>query len=360
MQLQPSLSLPRFEGRNLASALMLGWAPGVRCIGAWQSTLCSPKFAEFTAAATQLTTLYLTGSDIMSSARADKVLQGCHSLQQLVCRWRCVPTWYPQSIQDLSLELDPMCQALSELPNAGHFVDALVLRLARLQYLRRLTLHLGDTALLPTAARVPELQRLSVSFSVAKRREPDLSWLQAQPHQELCVHVSIEGNVAMQRAASQQLQGMQLHDLGLAFLGPCKVSYQRIWQPVTAGKVSLFLDRLETPIELVPAGQHLRIHAKSEDDEVMTLAWQMLTAASCVSIYAGECHEVRIRCPGKVQDALMLDKPWQLLIQGATAHPSELPRSLSCTKGLYGWQNQAAAAAGWDLPVSLRDTAHDF
>ena len=361
MHLQPSLSLPRFETRNLASALMLGWAPGVRCIEAWQSTLCSPKFTDFTAAATQLTALRLSGNDVMSSARADLVLQGCHSLQQLVCRWRCVPTWYPQSIQDLSLELDPMCQALSELPNAGHFVDALVLRLARLQHLRRLTLHLGDTALLPASTRVPELQRLSVSFSVAKRRELDLSWLQAQPHWQLCVHVSIERNAAMQRAASQQLQGMQLHDFGLTFSEPCKASYQRIWQPITvAGKVSLYLYRLDCSIKVVPAGQNLHIHAKPEKDEVMTIAWQTLTAASCVRIQAEECREVQIRRPGKVQDAMTLDRPWQLLIQGAGAHPSELPRSRSCTKGLYSWQNQAAAAAGWTLPLSLRDTAHDF
>ena len=344
---------------------MLGWAPDIKTLSIGRTTLASPGLAAFAAAATQLTALALDGNDFAACTRADLMLQECHALQVLKCTCLCVPTVYPEGIQTLCLDLHKASSIGLCMSQAGGLTDALMLRLASLRHLSDLTLHLGDTATLPTSGHVCALQRLTVSLDVAERREVDLSWLQAQPHQELRVHVSMAANADVQRAVSEQLQGMQLHDLGLAFWGPMELEYQQIWKPITVtGRVKLTLHRLGCYIQHVPTGPDLYIHADVERDEGLHVAWQPVAAAERVTIHAGDHNEIWLVRPGNAQDAFELDRPWQLTLYGPLAHPqlppSQLPPSDDCEEGLYSWQNQAATSAGWILPTSSRDTTHIF
>ena len=368
VQLQPSM---KFWGPfNFGTALMLGLAPSLRRLEIGRRAIGSPGLAKAAAAATQLTALTLAGDDTTACTHADMVLQECHALQVLKFRGVRAPSVFPKGIQELKLGLNDssnVSSALGRSKFAGGFTDVLMLRLASLQHLRHLKLWLGDTGTLPTSGQVCALQRLTVSFDVAQRRDMDLSWLQAQSHQELCMHVSTFANAAVQQEVSEQLQVMQLHDLRLSFWRDMEPEYQHIWEPITVtGRVTLNLHSLRCYIRHIPTGPDLYIHAYVESHEALHVAWQPLAAASRILIQAGGANEIRLVRPWEAEDVLGLTRAWQLTLRGvlvSSRHglpPSQLPPSDDCEGGLYSWQNQAATSAGWALPTRSRDMADIF
>ena len=295
---------------------MLQSAPGLRSLILTYQNLADPAAEGFAAAATQLTSLSLYGDSaqgVHTCAHADFVLQACKSLQRLSCSGWCVPAWYPQTLEVLSLDLSDCCRAFSR-PAYG---EAVMMRMARLPHLRRLHLELRNTAWLPREEiLLPQLQHLSVCVDMEDRTEIDLSWLQSQLcHLRVDVHVS--GDADLQRSLSSQLHELHVEELTLYFQNDFTSELQEIWHQVSvAGTLKVSLGRWITPVQQLPRCRELRFSLSDDYPDTAEVAWQAVAAANSVIVTLHMKYGFHLSEPGSMADVADRDRPWQLCVQG--------------------------------------------
>ena len=286
---------------------------------------------------------------MLACAQAGTFLQEFVGLKTLLCADLIVPTVYPLCLQELDITLDTMSAHFSQLPGAGRVADALMLNLAHLPHLSRLTLNLGAAAILSTVGQLPELQCLIIDVHLGGRAEMDLSWLHLQPCSKLCLGMIISGSFEVQQSVVRQLQGLQVHSLHLDFADGYTLERQRLWHTVSAvEQMGLYLSGLEGILNMVPAGPELYIECWDVGREPLQISWHALLAGTDRTIIDVATVETLSICsPGSSADAQLLGRPWQLMTVNAAEECLGLPPPLASKEGTYFWQNRLAVLAGW-------------
>ena len=334
--------------------LMLSWAPLIRELDLLVSQI-SPAGLPAFVALSQLTSLKLRGWLWTGCAYTpiDPLLQQCSHLQTLSSDNGLVPTVYPPSLQRLKLIMPRYQPDNPHCLTSAAVADNLVLQISQASRLQYLTLDLGKWGVLPSVQQLPRLQRLNVSFSLAENKYMDLSWLRAQPCQELWVHVGISFGHSRTRAdVIAQLQQVEMQHCHLEFGQKILMLRQAAWQHVrAAGRMLVTVDSLNSPLLHLPSGPELHIKLGCAGvSEHTDISWQaLLRAGSCVVIEKGAEHTLKLCSPGGISTAQLFQQPWQLTILSVSLLQG-LPLSLPCEPGTYFWQNQAATAAGWKQP----------
>ena len=328
---------------------MLSWAPAIQEL-ALRPQQCAGS-APFASAATQLTALRLAVDDLVSCTHADFLLEQCRQLQTLCWMGWSVSTVYPHSLREVTFHFTSMPTSSGVGGDSRH-ADALMLRLARLPHLHSLTLILASSsAMLPTTETLHCLRSLTVSFGLADRKSMDLQWLQAQQCDKLRVHVNSTGQDRCDASAMQQtadrLQRLQLHELHLS-CNQVTSQHLGMWQGVRAmHRCSLTFYRCSGPLSHMPGGAELHIHVRASLGDIQ-VSWEslLLAAERVVILYARTQYVLSFCSPGSMMHAQGLCRPWQITVHADTC-PNAFPAIEAVRPGVYFWQNQAAATAGW-------------
>ena len=221
--------------------LMFSWAPLIRELDLDVSR-SSPAGLPAFAALSQLTCLRLRGRLQTGCAYypIDPLLQQCSHLQTLSCDSGLVPTVYPPSLQRLKLSLSHTKPAGSHSLASAAAADSLVLRMSQASHLQHLTLDLSEWGVLPSRQQLPKLQCLTVTLHLTEQNKYlDLSWLRAQPCQELWVNAAIvflPSNSKTRADVVEQLQQVEMQHCHLDFGQELLTRCQAAWQHVRAAE----------------------------------------------------------------------------------------------------------------------------
>ena len=292
---------------------------------------------------------------MLAAAKADAVLSAVKGLEKLHCQGWYNAASFPSSLVELHIDISGWVDAMRHVSAPGEHVAALLYRLAPLQSLRTLYLELGSCLILPKPERPLQLTHLSISldlqYELQNESSLDLSWLKAQPLEELTLSISIyTGSTAMHTLLVDHLQELNIDFLWLSYHTAMSAAAQQQWARVAV------LD--ECHIGLCVPDMRLVATPKCFIREIrlgqgaglsVSIDWAVLCNVG--GIVRLGCHEDQQICIlGQPDDLSGTSKPWQLKVC-QPAQVSGLPDVRSRWDDELEelvYQNDAADEADWD------------
>ena len=340
---------------NFGSATLLSWAQHMPSIAISDGILGCPGLAELMAVAVRATTVRVECRSLVSSARADQLLQKCSAVTKLTLAGSVMPTHIPSTVTTLHAELGH--DGLRPLKTDPWQCNALLKRAGSLPCLRHLSLDLctSGRTYISCPVRLPHLQELNVELIVGTK-EVDLSWVQLQacPALDCTVDLTVVFT-AKQKAVADQLKPLAIRKLSLYSDIPFSGALQKIWSQLRVCSLHLgvgddmFLEASGALQYLPESCTKLVIKAAEHGyDREIFINWAALVShAMHIRLIAESYVGVQILDAGPAAMAApsCLQQPWQLVVQGAKSVQG-LPASLA-TGNTYFQQNAAACDAGW-------------
>ena len=161
----------------------------------------------------KLDTLTICTSSLLAAAQADHMLSKC-SPKHLDCTHGYVPTIFPLSLRKLSIQLDEWTQLEGTESSMEQAVGGLLYRMRDQTSLVTLELFLGESSVVAAPICLPHLENLCVDFTLVDDNNVDLSWLQSQPADYLCLEITIKAQHPSQQIwLVRQLQLLDIHYL---------------------------------------------------------------------------------------------------------------------------------------------------
>ena len=298
-------------------------------------------------AAERLELLIVRTGSLLAAAQLDHMLEQC-SPRELQCNFGYVPMTVPPELRQLSIQLDEW----TKLEHAGSSIEqalgGLVYRL-RHSSLETLELSLGYCSVVAAPVCMPHIVSLNVDFTLVDHKSIDLSWLQAQPVDHLCLNITVRSqDAAQQLRLIRQLQLLSIHWLCLELEAAVSEQVQRQWARLElVNEMSLYLPPSEMHISELPRSKCMYIHGCPEKAALpaITISWSAICSSrSRTRISPGHHGQVIyiIDAPGHLPDR---SHPWEFEIEKPEAFcglPDAI-RSLDADKcGRYRLQNAAA------------------
>ena len=351
--------------KRLDSSLLLGWAKQVESLVVDEYLIMIPGLDGFMAAATSLTTLFLTCRSPLMAAVADHLLSVTPpALSDLQVHGSDKPCFIPLSVTKVHANF--ACPSDAR-PWDSSQVDSFLYHCARLPRLHELTIgstnHFApddgmDAVRLTCPIQLPHVDRLAVSLTLNSHTDIDLAWLQRQPCDLLNVGVSIfTWDSARHSALIQQLSRLDLHNLRLlidADGSDCQAT-QQLWSSLHVQEAQIILGPSSCKAAAKSRMTLAALPCSSRRMWIFPYAGSLFIPWAALAHPGGDIaidlagsanlHVLSADCP----DPDSLQHPWQLLVLGTCSVPGLPPASQpsQTADDAYFLQNAAARAAGW-------------
>lgn len=337
---------------RMDTALLLDWAAACTDLCLSNDACKLPGLQSFAGQAS-LTELRISCEDMLAVAKADAVLAVAQQLEVLDCRGWYNPSSLPnRSLTELHVDLSSWVYNSGQTQAPGEHLPALLYRLAHLQGLQNLYLGLGNCFVLPQPERPLKLTYLDISFDLQHDLQLgarlDLSWLKAQPAEQLSLYVSIyTGSTAAHSSLAERLQQLDVHELTLRYYCAVPADAQEQWtQVVVQEECTIVLCEPEMCLAATPQCP-VRVLRHGRNG-VMSVDWEaaLCSCEGMVSLEPKHGHAFII--VGQTNKLPDLEEPWQLTVLQPDL-VAGLPDSKShCySDGSLSYQNQAANDIGW-------------
>lgn len=150
---------------------------------------------------------------------------------------------------------------------------------------------------------------------------------------------------------------LRMHRFHMVGFDNSRATWLAGWSTLRAAqRVTLTFEGQVQPSEILPSGPDLHISIREQTCETTQISWQaLLVASTCMMIEQPAKHTLELCSSGAwgISRFLHLEQPWQLTICPRSSLLRGVPRTLPSAPGTYFWQNEAAAAAGWQQPDAL-------
>ena len=306
-------------------------------------------------AAEQLEVLIARTSSLLAAAQLDHMLDQC-SPRELQCKFGYVPTTFPPKLQQLTIQLEYWTEMERGGSSFEQAVGGLLYRL-RNSSLDTLELSLGEHSVVAAPVCMPHMDTLALEFTLVDHKSVDLSWLQVQPVDHLCLTITVRSQDAGQQLRLiRQLQLLSIQWLSLELEGAVSEQLQQQWARFElVNEMVLYLPPSEMHISELPRSKCMYIYGctKKANLQTVSISWSAICSSrSKTSISPGHHAQVIhiFGCPGHIPDRA---HPWECEIDKPEAFcglPDSIRSQEADKYGRYRLQNAAAlrqsAAAG--------------